>query len=124
MFPNSSADYHIKFSPRWQAQATYELELRIPSTNEVFHYEIVGFGEEPLSKGNILLDCRARKPKSHKIMLSNPYNDREMCYLVKSDIPNFSGEENPITLAEGETRPYEFTVLPNRGGTYLGQITF
>jgi len=57
-------------------------------------------------------------------MITNPYSDREMTYLVKSDIPNFAGEENPFTLLENQTRKYNFTVMPNRGGTYLGQITF
>jgi len=44
--------------------------------------------------------------------------------LIKSDIPNFKGEENPIHMSPGETRNYTFTVLANSGGTFLGQITF
>jgi hypothetical protein len=41
-------------------------------------------------------------------------------YLVVSDIPNFSGMKNPVTIKEGATLRYTFTVLANSGGTFLG----
>jgi hypothetical protein len=43
-------------------QAQAQLRIDIPVTNEKFIYDLYGFGEEPLSKGNIRLECKARKP--------------------------------------------------------------
>ena len=42
------------------ARADAFLKIEIPVTYEKFFYDIVGFGEEPLSKGNIRLECKAR----------------------------------------------------------------
>ena len=44
-----------------------KIDIKIPKTNEKFIYDLFGFGEEPLSKGNITLDCRARKPKDYTL---------------------------------------------------------
>jgi len=72
-------------------QTRARLDIKIPKTNEEFIYDLYGFGEEPLSKGNITLDCRARKPKDYTLQITNPYRGKKLQYLVKSDIPNFKG---------------------------------
>ena len=82
-------------------EANAQLYIEIPVTHEKFYYELIGFGEEPLSKGNIRLECKARKPKKHTISVTNPYKDKKVEYLVISDIPNFSGMKNPIMIDAG-----------------------
>ena len=52
--------------------------------------------------------------------MTNPYKDKPVTYLVVSDIPNFSGMKNPVTIKAGSTLDYKFTVLANSGGTFLG----
>ncbi len=101
-------------------QAQAQLRIEIPVTNEKFIYDLYGFGEEPLSKGNIRLECKARKPQKYTIQVTNPYNDKSVEYLVVSDIPNFSGMKNPVILDAGATINYKFKVLANSGGTFLG----
>ena len=60
------------------AQTKAKLDIKIPKTNEEFIYELFGFGEEPISKGNITLDCRARKPKDYTLRVTNPYKNRKL----------------------------------------------
>ena len=100
------------------------MHMEIPDTHEKFTYEIVGYGAEPLSKGNIRLECRARQEVSEYITITNPYAEKKINYLVKSDIPNFAGMCNPLLMAPGETKKYKFTIYPNQGGRFIGQITF
>jgi hypothetical protein len=97
----TTKEYMITFKPRWMDKAGMTMHMEIPDTHEKFTYEIVGYGAEPLSKGNIRLECKARKPKKHTISVTNPYKDKKVEYLVISDIPNFSGMKNPIMIDAG-----------------------
>lgn len=100
--------------------ANFVLHMEIPDTHEKFTYNVLGYGEEPLSKGNIRLECRARQEHTEFINITNPYKEKKIKYVVKSDIPNFAGCQNPLMLKPSETFKYEFTVYPNQGGRFIG----
>ena len=51
----------ISFAPRSQLEAEAKLTIFNPITNDIFEYELMGFGEDPLSEGHINLHCFARK---------------------------------------------------------------
>jgi len=40
-------------------------------TNDIFEYELKGFGEEPLASGHKIIECTARKIEEHTIEVAN-----------------------------------------------------
>jgi len=40
-------------------------------TNDIFEYDLKGFGEEPLASGHKIIECTARKIEEHIIIVEN-----------------------------------------------------
>ena len=53
----STGVFPLSFNPIWVSQAEAKLVLMNPSTNDVFEYELRGFGEEPVAEEHIILNC-------------------------------------------------------------------
>ena len=70
-------------------------------TNDVFEYELKGYGEEPVAEEHIILNCQARKATRRDIELRNPYQDRNVTYHVDTDLLNASGR-GELTIAPGK----------------------
>ena len=57
------------------------------STNEVYEYELIGHGEEPLAEDHIVLNCKAREAYTHSFEIKNT-SDRPVTYSVSTDLQN------------------------------------
>jgi hypothetical protein len=82
----------VTFTPTWVQDAEAKLILSNPITNDVFEYELKGFGEEPVAEEHIILNCSARKATRRDIELKNPYPDKSITYKVDTDLINASGK--------------------------------
>lgn len=61
------------FYPDWICEAQAKLVLTNHLTNDVFEYELVGTGEEPLAEDHIMINCVARTTTLKTIEFPNPY---------------------------------------------------
>jgi hypothetical protein len=93
------------------------------ATNDVFEYDLRGFGEEPVAEEHIILQCQARKTTRREIELRNPHSDKAITYRIETDLINASGAQS-ITIAAGKKANYLLTVCPVLSGQYTGSITF
>ena len=91
-------------------------------TNEVFEYDLIGIGEEPLAKDHIILNCIARHPTIHKVAIHNGL-EKEMQLKVETDLMNPEGPPE-IRIKAQETYNYPLTITPILGGMYTGSIMF
>jgi len=96
--------------------------LKNESTKEEYEYELKGIGEEPLAKGEIELNCKARETTNHIFEINNP-TDKPLTYTVWTDLQNAVGTKE-FTVKPKSTYPYNLAVTPLLGGVYLAQITF
>lgn len=119
----STGVFPITFSPIWVQQAEAKLILSNPITNDVFEYEMKGYGEEPVAEEHIILNCLARKTTRREIELKNPYADKPITYKIDTDLINASGPSS-ITIAGGKKANYLLSVCPVLSGQYTGSITF
>lgn len=115
--------YIITFRPLSIGKAEARLIITNTNTNEVFDYELLGFGEEPLALDHIILDCVARKQTTKLIEVPNPYKDRAVLYRVETDLINPDGPPS-FKVPPGKTFKYPLTVTPSLGGLYTGSISF
>ena len=74
----------------WISQAESKLTLSNPLTNDVFEYELFGFGEEPVAEEHIVLNCQARKTTRKEIEIKN-LTDKNIIYKVETDLINAVG---------------------------------
>lgn len=49
--------FTIAFTPAWLQEAEGKLVLNNPATNDVFEYDLKGYGEEPVAEEHIILNC-------------------------------------------------------------------
>ena len=115
--------YIITFRPLSIGKAEARIMLTNPYTNDVFDYELLGIGEEPLATDHIILDCVAKNQAVKTIEVPNPYKDKPVTYRVETDLINPGG--TPILrIAPGKTAKYTLSVTPSLGGLYTGSISF
>ena len=115
--------YVLSFKPLSICKAEGKLILTNNNTNEVFDYELIGFGEAPLAQDHIILDCVALKQSTKIIEIPNPYKDRPVTYRVETDLMNPDGQPN-FKIPPGKVYKYPLTVTPSLGGLYTGSISF
>lgn len=115
--------FPITFSPIWVQQAEAKLVLSNPQTNDVFEYDLRGYGEEPVAEEHIILQCQARKTTKREIEIKNPYPDKAIIYKIETDLINASGPPS-ITIPAGKKANYVLSVCPVLSGQYTGSITF
>lgn len=115
--------YAIMFRPVSISRIDSKLILTNNQTNEVFEYELVGVGDEPLAKDNIIMDCIAKNTTSKTIEVVNPYKDRAITYIVETTLINPDGPPS-FTIPPGKSFKYVLSVAPALGGLYTGSITF
>lgn len=53
MKKNSIGNFPITFKPKWAYEAEAKLTLSNPLTLDLFEYQILGHGEEPLAEEHI-----------------------------------------------------------------------
>lgn len=83
--------FPVKFSPKWVEDSEAKLTLSNPITNDVFEYDLRGYGEEPVAEEHIIVNCIARKTTKREIELTN--NSKEtILYTVETDLINATGE--------------------------------
>lgn len=70
----TTAIIQIVFAPKWMIEATAQLILTNPSTNDIFEYNVKGVAEEPLAEGHIIIPCQARKTSKKDILIENRTN--------------------------------------------------
>lgn len=119
---NSTGHYQITFRPSWILEAEARLVLHNPFTGQQYEFDLKGFGEEPLAEGHIVLECKARKTKSHTFTIKND-SDHKMSYRVETDLYNASGKST-FDLNPHRSEEYVLDVTPVLGGAYTGSITF
>jgi hypothetical protein len=119
----STGYYTVSFKPPWIMRSEARLTLFNPQTNDLFEYELIGLGEEPLARDHIVLNCVARRPTKREIDVENPYKDKSVSYKVETDLVNADGP-NEFSVAPGRTFKYPLTITPVLGGMYTGSITF
>ena len=100
----STGNFPITFSPYWICQAETKIQLSNPITNDVFEYELIGIGEEPVAEDNLIIECQARKTVKREIEIKNT-TDKALVYRVETDLVYATG---PTTL----------TVPPNKKAIY------
>lgn len=116
-------NYAITFRPVSISRIESKLILTNNQTNEVFEYELIGAGDEPLAKDNIIMDCIAKNTTSKTIEVVNPYKDRAVTYVVETTLINPDGPPS-FTIPPGKSYKYVLSVAPALGGLYTGSITF
>lgn len=115
--------YPLIFRPLSICKSEGKITLTNSYTNDVFNYELIGFGDEPLAKDHIVLDCIAKIPTNKTIELINPYKDKPITYIVETDLMNPDGPPK-FTIPAGKSYRYPLSVVPALGGLYTGSITF
>ena len=119
----STGVFPLTFSPIWVQTAEARLVLLNPITNDVYEYDLKGFGEEPVAEEHIILNCEARKLTKREITLQNPFNDRTVTYRIETDLINATGPAS-LSIAPGKKGVYVLQVYPVLSGQYTGSITF
>ena len=122
---NDRNDYQLTFAPSWRCEAKALLTFKNPLTFDLFEYELIGHGEDPMSKGNIHLKCKVREKTSHTFKIENPYEDEQAIYDVTTDLPEgwIIGPKQ-IKAMIGKEAKYKLEVMPILGGVFTGSITF
>jgi len=69
-------------------EATGKLSIFNNQTQDLFEYDLIGVGEEPLAKDHIILNCIARKPITREIEIENFNKEQPISYKVESDLMN------------------------------------
>ena len=77
--------FPVTFNPNWLQEAEAKLILSNPATNDVFEYELKGYGEEPVAEEHIILNCQARKLSKREIEIKNT-SDKAITYTVDTDL--------------------------------------
>lgn len=118
-------DYALTFAPTWKVESKCLLTFKNPLTFDVFEYELIGHGEDPMSKGNIHLKCKVREKGTHVFKIENPYDDETAVYEVTTDLPEgwIAGQKD-IKVPIGKEAKYKLEVVPILGGIFTGSITF
>jgi len=101
----STGVYPITFSPIWMITAVAKLNFFNPLTNDLFEYELKGFGEEPVAEDHIVVNCKAKQQTLKEIEIRNPYTDKEVVYKVETDLINASGPTS-LTIKPGKKAKY------------------
>lgn len=120
-------EYRLTFEPKWitTKPAQARLVLKNPWTNDVFDYELLGYGEEPLSEGHRIVKCKARQTKEEVFEVPNPYNDEYANYTVETDLPeNWVTGKQSFSVPVNKVGKYRMQITPNLGGVFTGSITF
>lgn len=86
-------------------------------------YELKGIGEEPLAREHIVLECQARRPHEHVIVIDNVGNSTPLHLSVETDLADVFGASS-IVIPANQSKDYVLTVTPSRSGTYLGHVSF
>ena len=115
-------NYQVTFKPDWIMQADAKLTLNNTFTGQQLDFDLKGYGEEPLAEGHVVLECKARKTKTHAFHIKNE-TDKKVSYRVETDLYNASGKST-FELFPGRTEEYILEVTPVLGGAYTGSITF
>lgn len=115
--------YIVTFRPLTVGKAEARVVLTNSNTNDVFDYELIGYGEEPLALDHIILECVAKKQTTKMIEVVNPYKDRPVTYRVETDLINPDGPPT-FKIPAGKIFKYPLAVTPSLGGLYTGSISF
>ncbi|CAD8117028.1 unnamed protein product [Paramecium sonneborni] len=118
----STGLFPITFNPQWISQCEARLVLSNPQTNDVFEYDLIGIGEEPVAEEHIILNCQARKQMKREIEIKNN-SDKMITYKVETDLIYATGPST-ITVQAGKKAIYQLIVQPVLSGQYTGSITF
>ncbi|EWS70940.1 flagellar associated protein, putative (macronuclear) [Tetrahymena thermophila SB210] len=119
----SQGSFPLTFKPKWICEAECKLILQNPLTNDLFEYNIKGFGEEPVAEDHFVIQCSARQTKIHDIVVKNPYTDKDVTYKVETDLLNAQGAPS-LKIKAGQKGTYKLSVTPILSGQYTGSITF
>ncbi|CAD8106047.1 unnamed protein product [Paramecium primaurelia] len=118
----TTGQFPITFHPQWIAQSEAKLILSNPITNDMFEYDLIGIGEEPVAEEHIILNCTPRKLLKRDIELRN-LTDKQIVYKVETDLIYATGPSQ-IIVGAGKKAIYQLTVQPILSGQYTGSITF
>lgn len=93
------------------------------TNNEVYEYDLYGEALEPLARGHLTLECKAKEQLVKYIEVTNPYKEKPINYLVETDLVNASGP-SLFSIPPALSFKYPLTLNPLVGGTYTGSISF
>lgn len=122
---NDRGDYLLTFAPSWKCESKALLTFKNPLTYDLFEYELIGHGEDPMSRGNIHLKCKVREKTSHTFKIENPYEDEPAIYDVTTDLPEgwiIGAKQFKVPISK--EAKYKLEVMPILGGVFTGSITF
>lgn len=122
---NDRGEYPLTFAPTWKLEAKALLIFRNPVTFDYFEYELIGHGEDPMSKGNVSMKCKVREKTTHIFRVTNPYEDEMATFDVTTDLPEewVIGQKSFRCPPKKEVK-YRLEVMPILGGIFTGSITF
>lgn len=118
----STDNFILSFKPLWVCSLSGKLVLTNQVTNEVYEYELKGFGEEPLAEDHIILNCKARETTTKIFEIKNP-TEKPIQYTVWTDLQNAVGQKE-FTIKPRDTFKYPLQITPLLGGVYTASITF
>jgi len=113
----------LKFAPEWICECKGKLVINIISTLQIFSYDLIGKGEEPLAEEKIVLNCEAKKTTKYSIALKNE-SDKLVQYRVETDMSKVLSGNAEVKLIPKETVKYMINITPLVGGIDMGSITF
>ena len=119
----STGQYILLFNPAERIDSKGKLTLTNTFTKEIYEYELIGKVDDPLAEGTLEFSCNAKETLKKKIIIENPY-DREVTYIVETDLSDIVSGPTNFTIKGGSTFNYEITVKPLLGKIYFGKITF
>ncbi|EGR27115.1 hypothetical protein IMG5_201370 [Ichthyophthirius multifiliis] len=119
----SQGSFPITFSPKWIQDGECKLILTNTFTNELYEYQIKGFGEEPVSEGHIVVNCTVRETYMQEIIVQNPFLDQDVQFQVETDLLYAKGDPF-LKIKSGQKSTYKLSFCPILSGQYTGSITF
>ena len=122
IFPNTTGGYPLSFAPNWVCDVAGTLVLLNTRTDEKYHYDLHGIGDEPLAESHVLIQAPARSTVQHTVPVKNNSNS-DIYYTVECDLPTFDGPTQ-VRIGAGATYDYAFKLSPSRSGTIFGSLTF
>ena len=117
-------NYPLTFRPNVPLEhCEGKLTLVNLTNNEVYEYDLYGEALEPLARGHLSLECKAKEQVVKYIEVTNPYKEKPVNYLVETDLINASGP-SLLSIQPALSCKYPLSLNPLVGGIYTGSISF
>ena len=116
--------YLLTFYPKEKSSEVQgKLVLNNTNTQELYEYKLVGKIDDPLAEGSIQFECETKETQEKKIEIVNK-TDREIAYIVETDMPDVVSGVQSFSVKPNSTYQYKISVKPLLGKVYFGKITF